>query len=144
MRLNPPPNPGISRVTSPSISAEISTMGHTARPDAVDLVTEDRRTADLAVSHEHQQGEGASGDATRQTHQPFMNPGREMVVEVRRWDKSNELRTAHRDADGAGTNSEAMTTIKVDASVRPPQSHALIRGSENVFDDLEGDENPWT
>jgi hypothetical protein len=139
IRLNLPPNPGNSRVTPPSISTDISTTGHKARPDAVDLVTEDRRTADPAVSHEHPQGEETSVD---ETHQPFGTPGREIVVEVRRRDKSNDSHAIRRDADGVGTNSESMATIEVVASVGP-QSHARMSGSENVFDGLEGDENPW-
>jgi hypothetical protein len=140
IRLKSPPNPSNSHVTSPSISTEISTSGHIARPDAIDLVTEDRYTANLAVSDENQQGERTSA---RQTHHSFGNPGHERVVDVRRGDKGDDPDAAHRDAEGVGTNSEAMTTIKVVALVEPPLSHARVGGLVNVSDDLEGDENPW-
>jgi hypothetical protein len=141
IRLKSPPNPGNSRVSSPSISTEISAPGQMARPDAVDLVTEDRYTANLAVSREHQQDERTSA---RQAHQSFGNPGRERVVEVRREDKGDDpADAAHRDAEGVRTNSEAMTTIKVVALVEPPLSHARMDGLVNVSGDLAGDENPW-
>ena len=140
IRLKSPPIPGNSRVTSPSISTEISVPGHMARPDAVDLVAEGRCTANLAVSRKYQQGEQTSA---RQTHQSFGNPGRERVVEVRRRDKGDDPDAAHRDAEGVGTNPEAMTSIKVVALVEPPLSRARMGGLVNVSDDLEGDENPW-
>jgi len=138
IELKSPPNPGNSRVTSP-ISTEISAARHIARPDAVDLVTEDRYTADLSVSREHEPGERALGDVARQTDQSFGNLGREMVVEVRRRDKGDTPDAALRDAEGVDTNSEATTIIKTLGLAEPPQSQELV----NVSDDLEGDENPW-
>ena len=137
IKLKSPPNSGNSRVTSP-ISTEIS-AGHIARPDAVDLVTDDRYTADLTVSREHQIGERALGDAVRQTDQTFGNPGHSMVVEGRGRDKGNNPEAALRDTEGVNTNSEATTIIKPLALVEPPQTRELV----NVSDDLEGEENPW-
>jgi hypothetical protein len=137
-RLKPPPNPGNPRVTSPLTSTDINAM---TRPDAVDLVTEDHRTADIAVSPEHHQRERASGDVTTQTRQPFGNPGRDMVANVRIRDKSNDPPAANRDAEGMDTNSDSEA-IKTVTRVDSPQSHSRTRGLV-VFDDLEGDENPW-
>jgi hypothetical protein len=65
------------------------------------------------------------------------------VVEVRRRDKGDDPDAAYRDAEGVGTNPEAMTSIKVVALVEPPLSRARMGGLVNVSDDLEGDENPW-
>ena len=122
IKLKSPPILGNSRVTSPISTGQ-------SRPDAVDLVTESRYTTDLAVSQEHQQGERALDDATGQDAQSFGNPGREMVVGVRRRDKGNNT-----DAEEVGT-----TITKTVALVESPQS----RESVSVSDDLEGEENPW-
>lgn len=141
-RLKSPPNPGNPRVTSPLIPTEISATGPMARPDAVDLVTSDYCTADIAVSPEHHQGERASGDGTTQTRQPFGNPGRDTVANVRIRDKSNDPHAAQGDAEGMDTNSDSEA-IETATRVDSPQSRSRTRGLVNVFDDLEGDENPW-
>ena len=141
-RLKSPPNPDNLRVTSPPISTEISATGPMARPDAVDLVTEDHRTADIAVSPEHHHGEHVSGDVTTQTRQPFGNPGHDTAANVRIRDKSNDPHTTQGDAEGMNTKSDSEA-IKTAARVDSPQSRSQTRGSVNVFDDLEGDENPW-
>ncbi|KAF8504296.1 organic solute transporter Ostalpha-domain-containing protein [Russula emetica] len=137
-RLKSPPNPGKPRITSPPISTEISATGPMTRPDAVDLVTEDHR-ADIGVSPEHQQAEPASGDDA--TRQPFGNLG-DMVANVRIRDKSNDPHAAQGDAEGMDTNSDAEA-VKTVTRVDSPQSRSRTRGLVNVFDDLEGDENPW-
>jgi len=133
-KLKSPPNPGNSRLSSPPTSTDIN-----ARSDAVDLVTEDHRTADIAVSPKHHQGERASGDVTTQALQPVGNPGRDIVTNVRIRDKSNDPHAAQRDADGMDTNSDSETGSRID----PAQSRSRTRGLVNLFDDLEGDENPW-
>jgi hypothetical protein len=140
-RLKSPPNPGNPRITSP-ISTEISATGPMARPDAVDLVTEDHRTVDIAVPPEYHQGERASGDVTTQTHRPFGNPGRDMVANVRIRDKGNDPHATQGDAEGMDTNSDSEAN-KIATRVDSPQSLSRTRGLVDVFDDLEGDENPW-
>ena len=132
IRLKSPPNPGNSRLTSPPISTKINAAGPMARPDAVDLVTEDHRTADIAVSSEHHQGELASGDVTTQARQRLGNPA---VANVHIRDKSNDPHAAQGDAEGTDTNSDSeaiKTAPRVDSG-----------GLVNVLDDIEGDENPW-
>jgi hypothetical protein len=143
-RLKSPPNPGNPRITSPPISTEIGATGSMTRPDAVDLVTEDHRTADIAVSPEHHQVERVSGDVTTQTRQPFRDPRRDMVANIGIGDKSNDPRTAQGDAEGMDTNSdsEAIKTA-TRADLPHDQSRSRTRGLVNVFDDLEGAENPW-
>ncbi len=140
IKLKSPPNPGNSLVASPSMSTEISATRPMARPDAIDLVTEDRCTTDIAVSPEHHQGERALVDVTTQTRQSLVNPGRDMVEDVRRRDKSNDPHAAQGDAEGMDTNSEA---IKPAPRIESTQSHSRRRGLVNVFDDLGDDENPW-
>jgi Organic solute transporter Ostalpha len=136
-RLKSPPNPGNPRISP--ISTEISATGPVARPDAVDLVTEDHRTADIAMSPEHHQGERASGDVTTQTHHLFGNPGPDMVANVHIRDKGND---SHADAEGMDTSSDSETN-KTATRVDSPQPLSRTRGLVNIFDDLEGDENPW-
>ena len=135
--LKSPPNFDNTRVTSPLISTEISATGPRTRPDAVDLVTERHRTADIAVSPGHHQVEGASGDVTTQTRQPFGNPGHDSMANIRIRDKGNP-RAAQGDADGMDTNSDSEAT-RVDSP--HVQSRGRTRGL--IFDNLEGDENPW-
>lgn len=143
-RLKSPPNPVNPRMTSPPISTAISASGPMTRPDAVDLVTEGHRTEDIVVSPEHHQVERASGDVTTQTRQPFGDPGRDMYANIGIRDKSNDPRAAQGDAEGLDTNSDSEA-IKTDTRVDLPhdQSRSQTRGLVNVFDALEGDENPW-
>jgi len=133
-----PPNSG----NSPSISTETSAAGPMARSDAVDLVTEDHCTADTAASAARHQGERASGDVMTQTRRPFGNQEGDMVTDVRRREKSYDLHVGQGEAEGVNTaNSKAtITATRVESS----QSHSGTRGMVNIFDDLQGDENPWT
>jgi len=143
IRLKSPPNPCNSRETSPQRSTEIGATGPMARPDAVDLVPEDHRTADIPVSPEHHQGELASGDVATPIRS-FGNPGRDMVANVHIRDKSNDPHAAQGDTEGKDTNSDSETiepATRVDSD--SPQSHGRTGGLVNVFNDLEGDENPW-
>jgi hypothetical protein len=142
-RLKPPPNSGNPHVAFPPTSTETSATRSMTRPDAVDLVTEDHRTEDIAVSPEHQEVERASGDVTTQIRQPFGNPGRDMLANIGIRDKSNDALAAQ-DAEVLDTNSDSEaieTARRVDLPLG--QSRSRTRGLVNVFDDIEGDENPW-
>jgi hypothetical protein len=128
------PYPGTFRVSSSSISTEIGNAGLASRPDAVDLVTEGPR---VAVAQEPKRGEPA-WDAPRETQRlPVGDLGSEGVVEG-----GNNRLTTHRDAEGVEMNSADRATVEVVSQVEPPP-YVRMRGSVNVFDDLENNENPW-
>ncbi|KAH9956149.1 organic solute transporter Ostalpha-domain-containing protein [Russula dissimulans] len=134
------PYPSLSRASSSSISTKITPKGPVARPDAVDLVTADRPSAEVAVAHMDRQGEPTSFDATRQTHQSLLgSPHREIVEETREWNKNNSPPTAPKDTEEVRTDSEAVETV----TQIEPLSHTQMGGLVNTFDDSDSDENPW-
>ena len=137
------PYPGLSRASSPSISTKIPPIGPAARPDAVDLVTADHHSVEVAVAHAGQQDEPTSFDTTRQTHQSLVgNPHRAMVEEARAWNKSDNPSAAPGDAERVRTDPEAGETVETITRIEPPP-HTRMGGLVNAFGDLDSDENPW-
>jgi hypothetical protein len=127
------PYPGISRLSSVSISTEIGPTGPVARSDAVDLVTEAPHITEIDTL---QSDERTLRDSTEQTHQPLA--GNPVMVEGGKREKRNNPDAIQRGAEDSG----AKATVGV-AQVEPVLSHAQTRGLVNVYDDLENDENPW-
>jgi len=128
------PYPGLSRASSPSISTKTAPKGPAARPDAVDLVTADRDSVEVAGAHVDQQGEPTSFD-TRQTHQSLVgNPHRGVAEETR-----NNPLVVPRNVEGVRADPEAGETV---TRIEPP-SNTRMRGLVNTFGDLDSGENPW-
>jgi hypothetical protein len=128
--LKSAPDPGISHPSPLSISSQTGTTGAVMRPDAVDLVTEGSRIAEVNTSTS-QHGELGSRDTT--------GPRGTRTVEGHKQGKGNRSHSAHANAEG----SEVKTTIGFAAQVDHSSSHTQTRRLANVYGDLEDDENPW-
>lgn len=97
------------------------------RPDAIDLVIEGPQESTEVDKLQHD--ELGSRDATEQP-----------MTEGHTQGKRNRLLAAHADtAEG----SEVKTNVGFAAQVEPSSSYTQTRRVENVYGDLEDDENPW-
>jgi hypothetical protein len=101
------------------------------RPDAIDLVTEGPQITEVDNDDKLQRGELGSRDATEQPR-PRLSEGHAQ-------EKRNRQLAARADAEG----SEAKTNVIFAAQVEPSSSYTQARRLENVYGDLEGDDNPW-
>jgi len=129
--LKSAPDPGIVHASPLSISTQPGSTRAVMRPDAIDLVTEGPQITDVDNVDKPQHGELGSRDATEQP--------RLRLAEGHAQEKRNRLLAAHADAE----DSEVKTNVVFAAQVESSSSYTQPRRLEDVYGDLEDDENPW-